>query len=271
MKKKKKVAKAKDIYEQPHVYIATPAYDGKVDTDFAQSLAQGAQAATMYGIRMTAAVMGNGAFIDLARNMFVKFFLEDNTTCTHLLFIDSDLKFEDRALVEVVRHCTAERPVVAGAYRRRQDPESYPLRWVPDPDLMDDGIEKLWYDKAGFLMCDRVPTGFLCIRRNIVESMAAKAEKIQLTDFPDVPKLFYTYIDDETRFVGEDFAWCDDYKKQYGKPISVWADFDFIHAGYECNYQRWIVDNAVMVDKEHSGVAILKEEPKVATRRIGKR
>jgi hypothetical protein len=215
--------------------------------------------------------MGNGAFIDLARNMFVKYFLEDNKSCTHLLFIDADLKFEDRAFVEVIRHCTEDRPVIAGAYRRRQEPEDYPVRWCPDPELLDDGIEKLWYDDAGFLMCDRVPTGFLCIRRNIVEEMAKRAARINLKEVGRVPRLFYTRVDDEERFIGEDYCWCDDYKEQYGQPISVWPDFDFTHGGYECNYQHWIVDNAVMVDKDNSGVALVKPEPVVATRRIGAR
>ena len=251
----KKKAK-KDRYDIPHVYVATPAYDGKVDTDFAQSLAEGAQALTVFGIRLTAAVMGNGAFIDLARNMFVKFFLEDERDCSHLLFIDSDLKFESRAIVEVVRHCTDDRPVVAGMYRRRQEPEDYPCRWTPHPELSKDGIDKLWYDDAGFLMCNRVPTGFLCIRRNILEEMAKDAPKVAIKGHGLVPRLFYTFIDKESRFVGEDFAWCDDYVKKYDKQISVWPDFDFTHGGYECNYQKWITKHATYPGEKDQGVAI---------------
>ena len=230
-------------YDKPHVFIATPAYDGKVDTDYSQSLAETAVALTVFGIRMTASVMGNGAFIDLARNMFARFFLEDERECTHLLFIDSDLKFESRAAVELVRHCTAERPVVAGAYRRRQEPEDYPIMWAPHPELSKDGIEKLWFDEQGFLMCNRVATGFLCIRRNIIEEMAEEADKVQVHNFPELPRLFYTFVNDEGRFVGEDFAWCDDYIKKYDQKISVWPDFDFRHGGLDGNYQKWIAKN----------------------------
>lgn len=258
MAKKKK---RKINYDQPHVYIATPAYDGKVHSDYSQSLAEGAQAATVFGIRLTAAVMSNGAFIDLARCMFVKFFLEDNKDCTHFLFIDSDLKFESRALVEVVRHCTEDRPVIAGAYRRRQEPEDYPVVWTPHPELSKDGIDKLWYDDEGFLMCKRVPTGFLCIRRNILEEMAEDALKMEIKGFGIVPRLFYTYLDDNNRFVGEDYAWCDDYLKKYNKQISVWADFEFTHDGYKCNYQKWIAKNVVKVDEGFGVVKSEKPEP----------
>ena len=197
---KKKKKKALHNYDKPHVFIATPAYDGKVDTDYSQSLAEAAVALTVFGIRMTASVMGNGAFIDLARNMFCRFFLEDERECTHLLFIDSDLKFESRAVVELVRHCTEDRPVVAGAYRRRQEPEDYPIVWSAHPELSEDGIDKLWYDEQGFLMCNRVATGFLCIRRNIIEEMAAEADKVQVHNFPELPRLFYTFVNDEGPF-----------------------------------------------------------------------
>lgn len=259
-----KKAKSKDIYETPHVMICTPAYDGKVDTDFSQSLAEAAVALTVFGIRMTASVMGNGAFIDLARCMFAKFFLADKD-CTHLFFIDSDLKFEARAVVELVRHNTADKPVTAGAYRRRQDPEDYPLVWTAHPELSKDGIDKLWFDDDGFLMANRVATGFLCIRRNIIEEMVEEAQQLEIKGQGKVPNLFYTYIDDNNRFVGEDFAWCDDYKKKYDQPIAVWPDFDFVHGGYECNYQKWLEQHVGKAD--NGGIGVLAEEAEEPTRR----
>jgi len=248
MGKKLKSVKKQEV---PHVYIATPAYDGKVDTDFAQSLAEAAQAATVFGIRITAAVMGNGAFIDLARNTFVRIFLEEHRDCTHLFFIDSDLKFESRAFVELVRYCTKDNPVTAGAYRRRQEPEDFPIMWTPEPELSKDGIDKLWVKEDGWLQCMRVATGFLCIHRTVVEKMAKKAVKINIKGQAPIPRLFYTYLDDENRFVGEDFAWCDDYRKQFDCEIPVWMDFDFRHAGYECNYMKHLSKKVEDFDKYH--------------------
>lgn len=212
-----------------HAFVATPAYDGKVHSEYALSMAQAFQAATLHGINATAAVMSNGAFIDLSRNEFVRRFLE--TDCTHLFFIDSDLEFEPRAFVSLL---LSGLPVCAGAYRRRQEPEDYPVKWTVHPE-----VGGLWVDN-GFVMCDRVATGFLCIERSVVEQMAKEAPVIRIGDQPPVPRLFYTYITENSSFMGEDYAWCDDYVKRYQRPIPVWPDFDFKHAGYKCNWHKFL-------------------------------
>src|SRR5690348_6184873 len=86
-----------------HVYVATPAYDGKVDVDYATSLAESSFCAPLYQVMLTAGVMGNGAFIELARNIFVKMFLEDHKEATHLFFVDADVKFPPNAFIGLVR------------------------------------------------------------------------------------------------------------------------------------------------------------------------
>lgn len=234
-----------------HAYVATPAYDGRVYTDYALSLAQSMQAAALMGVNVTAAVMGNGAFIDLARNNFVRIFLEE-TECTHLFFIDADLKWEARAFLGLLQ---AGHKVCAGAYRRRQEPEDYPLRWVEHPEMGGLWVENDW------IMCDRVATGFLCIERSVVEEMAAKAPKQVLKDVKPAPRLFYTQHLEDGRFMGEDYAWCDDYIRQYKDPIKVWADFDFVHAGFKCNFYNWLQGQ---IEKGLKEKETLKEEVSTA-------
>ena len=213
-----------------HAYVATPAYNGKVDTDYAIALAESCQMATINGIKVTAAVMGNGAFIDLARCTFAAMFLK--TDCTHLFFIDADLRWEPRAFVGLL---TSGRPIVAGAYRKREEPESYPLRFIEE----NNGIQPV---DGGWIKCDRVATGFLCIERRVIEEMAKDVRWIKQTGefFSEVPRLFYTDIIDDDRFIGEDFAFCDLYTKKYGEPIHVWPDMDFTHGGYACNWHNFL-------------------------------
>src|SRR6478736_8943584 len=114
-----------------HVYICTPAYNGAVDSDFAQSLAETAFCCPMYNIQITAGIIGNVGFIELARNMFVKKFLEEQPDCTHLFFIDGDLKFESRAFVGLVM---SGLDICAGLYRRRQAHEDYPAKYWENPE-----------------------------------------------------------------------------------------------------------------------------------------
>lgn len=224
---------AKKLGKKPPIrpYVATPAYDGKVDTDYAISIGESVKAAAVMGIDVTLAVMGNGAFIDLARNNFVRMFLD--TDCTHLFFIDADLRWEARAFVGLIG---ANRPVCAGMYRRRQEPEEYPVKYKEDDE---GGLRVI---DGGWVECERVPTGFLCIRRDIIEEMAADAPKWVQHNAPDVPKLFYTreleHEPGRYKYMGEDFAWCDDYCKRYDAYIPVWPDFDFTHGGYQCNWHE---------------------------------
>ena len=214
-----------------HAFVATPAYDGKVECNYSQSLAEASFCAPLHGVRVTASVMGNGAFIELARNIFVKRFLEE-TDCTHLFFIDADLRFEPNAFIGLIQ---ANLPICAGAYRRRQEPEDYPLVFAENPDGGGFWVENDW------VMCRRVATGFLCIRRDVVEAMAKAAPQVKIPDQKGpVPWVFHTKLDDEQRFVGEDYAFCDDYFTQYGKRIPVWPNFTFIHGGHKGNLSEFL-------------------------------
>lgn len=223
-----------------HAYVATPAYDGKVNSEYAQSLAEASFCAPMYLVQVSHSVIGNGAFIELSRNIFVKMFLEEHTTATHLFFIDADIKFPPNAFVGLIR---AGHPICAGVYRRRETNETYPARWTPHPTLGGLWVEDDW------IMHDRVPTGFLCISRKVVEEMAADAPIVDLADRPGIPWLFHTYRDGN-RFIGEDFAFCDDYVKKYKTPIPVWPDIDFEHNGYKGNYLEWIKANSSKPDAQ---------------------
>jgi len=220
--------------ETYHPFICTPAYNGQVDVDFCTSMVESAYVSPLFQVQMTFGCVANGAFIDLARNTFVQQFLDDHKECTHLFFIDSDLKFSGRDFIGLVR---ADKPICAGVYRRREENEDYPMKYAEHPE-----IGGLWFEDD-WLMAERVPTGFLCIRRDVIEEMAADAQKIiiQSGSGPkEVPRLFYTSVLEDGRFIGEDFAFCDDYMKKYKTPIPVWANIDFVHGGYKCNLVEYL-------------------------------
>lgn len=244
-----------------HVYICTPAYNGAVDSDFAQSMAQTTFTCPLYNIQITAGIIGNVGFIELARNIFVRKFLEDEETkdCTHLFFIDGDLQFEARAFVGLVR---SGLPICAGLYRRRQAHEDYPLKPAENPNGGG-----LWFIDD-WLQCERVPTGFLCISRKVLEEMAAEAPTIEVADQPggvpwlfdlkkepvvsDTHKIAQTYgeslrlraqgekVAGSFRLIGEDYSFCDKYVAKYGKMIPVWSNFDFTHHGYKGNFFEYL-------------------------------
>lgn len=230
-----------------YAMVATPAYDGKVNTGYSQSLAEAAFCCPLYQIGLTASVMGNGAFIELARNIFVKMFLEQHKEATHLFFIDADVQFPASAFVGLMR---AGLPICAGVYPRRQTPEDYPVKWAPHP--VNGGLQ---VEGDGWIMCERVPTGFLCISRQVIEEMAAEAKQVPIKGQEGpVPWLFYTKFDEDGRFVGEDFTFCDDYRKKYGKDIPVWPDIDFDHGGFKGNWHNYL--NRLIEEEEKMKAAM---------------
>ena len=138
-------------------------------------------------------------------------------------------------------------PVVAGIYPKRQTPVEWPIKFAEHPT--EGG---LWVESTNdfqWIMADRVPTGFLCIRRDVIEEMAAESVQLDIHGQPGpVPYLFGTGLHqtDNVRFpgamkfIGEDYSFCDKYVKKYGKPIHVWPDIDFVHGGYEGNLLKYL-------------------------------
>ncbi|TFH49490.1 MAG: hypothetical protein E4H01_04145 [Lysobacterales bacterium] len=258
MDKERRLGKRHKLPPVAHkVFVATPAYDGKVNTDYAMSLAQSCMHAVHQDIGVVSQVMGNGAFIEMARNIFVRNFLK--TDCDILFFIDGDLKWESRAFVGLIQ---SGREVCAGAYRRRQEPEDYPLHYIEDRDKP--GIQIM---EGGWIACDRVATGFLCIHRHVLEAMVEKAEKVFIANEGEIPWIFKTAIVDgkdtavgQRLFMGEDFAWCDDYMEQFDGPIYVWPDFDFVHDGYVGNWHSFMNKQVALAEQEDTPINLIRAE-----------
>jgi hypothetical protein len=216
------------------VFVATPAYDGRVLTDYALSLAESCLLGPINDVFVQASVMGNGAFIDVARDHFVRMFLETN--CTHLFFIDADLRWSAKAFLALA---LSGKPIVAGAYPKRQDPEEYPIKYASNPD----GTIRL--DSDGCVLAERVPGGFLCIRRDVIERMVEEGKTLMVGNDPECPLLFYEKFekvdDKKIRLIGEDFAFCDDYCRIFGEPIPVMQNIDFIHGGrWKGNFHEYL-------------------------------
>lgn len=253
MDKSRRLGKRHKLPEVEHnVFIATPAYDGRVHAEYAMCLGETCMHAVHQKIGVAIQTMGNGAFIEIARNTFVRNFLE--TECTHLFFIDADLKWESRAFIGLVQ---SGREVCCGVYRKRQEPEEYPVRYKEDPE--NPGIQTT---DGGWVACERVPTGFLCIQRHVVEKMASEADWWHIPGTGDIPALFKTrelpidkgddhvYKGNRYSYMGEDFAWSDDYRKMFNTDIWVWPDFDFEHAGFKGNWHKFMNDQCIRLGEK---------------------
>ena len=200
------------------VFIATPIYDG-VTAPYAQSIFHAGLHCKKRGIEIDLNIIRNSCFVDLARSVLVKNFLE--TDCTHLLFIDSDIGFESHAVAGLVE---AGVPFCGGVYRKREPKKRFNA-------VVHEPLEHM----GPWLRVNRVATGFMCLERRVLEEMSKRAPICKINKCGDVPLVFRTSR--EGKFIAEDYCFCDDYNKLYeegvfDQPIWVYPDITFDHDGY---------------------------------------
>lgn len=144
--------------------------------------------------------------VDDARNAVVRDFLESD--CTDLLFLDADVDWEPKELVQLCRH---DLDIVGGVYPyRREGGEEMPVR-------LKDGAKP----EDGLLEVEGLPTGFMKIKRHVLEKMAELAPKYfdkthetaMVFDRPDPGP-------DKTRW-GGDIAFCNRFRSMGGR---IYAD-----------------------------------------------
>lgn len=157
------------------VLLATTAYDSP-DASYTFSIARSREALSAAGIQSGYYLLQGNCHVDDARNAVVRDFLESD--CTELVFLDADVSWEPDALVEL---CKIDRDIVGGIYpyRRESDEETMPVRHLPEVKVDGDLIE-----------VEGLPTGFMKIKRHVLETMAATAKHYLKDDGKPHPVLF---------------------------------------------------------------------------------
>lgn len=202
-----------------HVYIAVPTY-GDIIANCVHSL-----------IGTTADLMGNDwagtviiktgdCHVDDARNDLLRLFLESGAD--FLFFIDADVSFSPSAVRKLLE---AKAPVAAGVYPRKNDGDAFPV-------VLADGAEP---DENGLMRAEAAPTGFMCIRRDVAETMYERAEgrgawpaKASMGAYA-MREVFYRGISDGQRRSG-DYQFCHDVRAA-GFDIFVKPNLRFGHTG----------------------------------------
>lgn len=182
----------------PAIFLATPAY-GPVEPGFAFALFESAKVLEGAGIRTELAIFAGDCHVDDARNRLVRQFLE--TDCTHLVFLDSDLRWEPRDLLKLICYPL---DVVGATYPLKQEVEAYPV-------MLGDAIEA-----DGLLEVAALPTGFLKISRHCLKMLCDKAEKYVGKDGTETALIFERTIHDGVRW-GGDTSFCRKWRDLGGK------------------------------------------------------
>ena len=195
------------------LFIGIPTYDGKLSIKLAYALAQLMPAAMRHGISVRLGHVSGCSIITMARNMLVDQFLKSD--CTELLFIDADVIAQPEDILRLVAQ-SGDKDITAGMYPRRAKDRKFFL------DFYLDDKNNLEFDGA-MMRANRVGTGFMLIRRNVIEAIAEKSDKYLGQDgVGEVANVFeFSMLDG--KFVGEDYTFCD---KARAEGFKVWVDVE---------------------------------------------
>jgi hypothetical protein len=207
----------------PRAFIATPTYTGKVDASYFSSLLKSLPLLEAAGIGYDSYLLSYNCHVDDSRNGILRDFLE--TDCTDLVFIDADVSWEPEDLVKLVKY---DRDIVAGVYPKRSDKDlEFPVR-------VESGIS-LYSDKDGLVEVAGAPTGFMKIKRHVIEKFFEANKHRRFTGAGQGPESRpYTIVFERTyesghRFSG-DYAFCKQWQKMGGK-VFVDPEMRLSHLG----------------------------------------
>jgi len=200
------------------VFIAIPT-TSDISAETVYSLFGAKEELLKNGIGSELAICAYDCHVDDQRNSLVQEFLESK--CDTFVFIDSDVHFDPEDLVKLVKY---DRDVVAGVYPKKSEDPEFPVRFLGG---------ELWTDQDGLMEVASVPTGFLKIKRKVLEllyiSVPKYASRFDVNRKIKTPLIFERRLDGNIRW-GGDYEFCQKWKKTGGK-IYVDPCMRFGHIG----------------------------------------
>jgi hypothetical protein len=190
----------------PTVLIATPILRGQLEPEYLHSLM--ATRRHLYQRQIGHNIISNEcSLISAGRNEMCQAWV-NQTNADYLMFIDSDMQFPPYGVGRLVRR---DVDVIGGVYFRKEA-EARPLVFDYNADGMFETIQDVPADHV--FECDGIGTGFMLIKRKVIESFTAEVTKT-------IGNPFGIGFGPTGREEGEDLSFCRRVQKLGFK---VWAD-----------------------------------------------
>lgn len=216
--------------------IAIPAYDGKLNISAATALSVLTLESIRYGFELHISHISGSSIITRARNFLVKRFMDSE--CTDLLFVDADINFKAADVVRLLAMSDGK-DVVTGAYPRRGGATSFftDIDYGPNDEVyIDDGL----------LRVKRIGTGFMLIRRHVLEELHNKHP--EWAYYVDMEKEFHYSVFDfkstHDGYIGEDYLFCDRVREA-GFKVHLDPEINLGHYGQQeflGNFKEQVLD-----------------------------
>ncbi len=218
--------------------VAVPCFGGQISAVCALSLLKlQARLRSYRHFNFKVLVKDGDALITRARASLMSQFLDDTST-THLLFVDADIGFEPEQVLRLIEcgadMCAAVYPIKRIDWQRmknalsgeRPDPAAalqYAFE-VEDPNAV--------VASSGFIKVRYAGTGFFMIRRTAIERMCAHYPQLRYKRDHSIDAatasdnrfaLFECAIAEDGTYLSEDFAFCKRWTDMGGE---IWADLN---------------------------------------------
>ena len=222
------------------LYVATPAYGCLVTTSYLASLLNLQIECARRGISIIFDIIGNESLVQRARCLLAERFAKA-TDATHLLFIDADIGFSPDAVINLIE---ADKAVASCVYPKKNINWGLLARKVNDDGGSKEPLRQMGLDfninlrnarssvKNGFLSVLDTATGFLLIKREVIETMKehyrdslfAVNDIHGISNVENYVAIFDCMIDPDTRrYLSEDYAFCRRWQQMDPKN-EIWID-----------------------------------------------
>lgn len=205
------------------IFIATPAFDGRVHVPYAVALSETVSLLNAYSIKVQFCITTSGSLLVAERNRLIKRFLESD--CTHLLCIDSDLGWPAQAVKALLDH---DMDFVAGLYPARGE-DVFLFRPVFNED------KSIVKNDKNLLKMNYIPAGFMLIKRQVLEKMCEVYPQLYFKpkskeNEHEAAFCFFNTELMDGEFWGEDYVFC---RRVREAGFDIWVDplIEFDHAG----------------------------------------
>mgnify|MGYP003334053075 FL=1 len=182
--------------------VGIPAYDGRVNLKTAFALAKLAALVNPLGVTLMLTQVSGCSLITKARNSIVHDFLKSDAT--DLLFIDSDVIASEDAILRLLA-LSSNKDITAGIYPRRGSDRKFFL------DMYFDEDGKFEIDENGLVRVLRIGTGFMLIRRHVLEHLVQRHPEWKYhNDVTDEHEsAVFDFAVKNGEYFGEDYLFCD--------------------------------------------------------------
>ncbi len=206
------------------LFISTPCYDATLTMQYTISILNLVTFLNQNNIEFAIDFLGNESLIPRARNKSLSNFLSSDFT--HILYIDSDLQFPSEAVLDLINF---DKDVVCCTYPKKGFNWNKFMYSMSKENNSKESLESRGLDFAynalyddtnnlikegNFIKVKHAATGFMMIKREIVEKLCKKHTELEIIsdDLSSKDKtycgLFCCMIKDK-QYLSEDYSFCE--------------------------------------------------------------